>query len=183
MTRTRFLPALILSALFAVPMAFADGSAFHPGPVIADYGNVASIESDQPIPEDTEFKIRFDVAKQADAGTLNRNLVTAARFLNMHVEAGVPIENIDLAIVIHGGATHDVTSASHYGAVSEDAENANAGLIEALTGKGVRIYVCGQSAAYHDVSKADLLPGVQMSLSALTAHALLDDEGYALNPF
>lgn len=35
-----------------------------------------------PTPQDTEFKVRFDVAAQADAGTLNRNLVTAHSLLD-----------------------------------------------------------------------------------------------------
>ncbi len=183
MKLTRLFQTALISTLISAPAAFADRAVFHAGSVIPEYGTGASIESDQPIPEGTEFKVRFDVAKQAEAGELNRNLVTAARFLNMHVEAGVPLKDIDLAIVIHGGATHDVTGVEHYGVATEDATNANAGLIEALTEQGVRIYVCGQSAAYHGVSKADLLPGVGMSLSALTAHALLADEGYELNPF
>jgi len=28
-----------------------------------------------------------------------------------------------------------------------------------------------------------LLPGVEMALSAMTAHAILQQEGYTLNPF
>jgi intracellular sulfur oxidation DsrE/DsrF family protein len=47
----------------------------------------------------------------------------------------------------------------------------------------VRIFVCGQSAAYYDVTTNDLLPGVEMALSAMTVHALLQQQGYSLNPF
>ena len=61
--------------------------------------------------------------------------------------------------------------------------SAGAGLIAALTDHGVRIIVCGQSAAYYDVATDDLLPGVEMALSAMTAHALLQQQGYTLNPF
>jgi intracellular sulfur oxidation DsrE/DsrF family protein len=43
--------------------------------------------------------------------------------------------------------------------------------------------VCGQSAAFNDVTNEDLLPGVHMALSAMTAHAQLQQEGYTLNPF
>ena len=177
------LSALAIMSVMSAPLAYADMSAFHAGPVLPEFGGVATVENEMPIPDGTEFKIRFDVSKPGDAGALNRNLVTAARFLNMHVEVGVPLENIDLAIVIHGGATNDVTVAEHYAGGHEGAENANAALVEALTETGVRIYVCGQSAAFHDVTNDELLPGVSMALSALTAHAILDDEGYTLNPF
>ena len=56
-------------------------------------------------------------------------------------------------------------------------------MLAALMDKGVRFIVCGQSAAYYDVTNDGLLPGVEMALSAMTAHAVLDTEGYALNPF
>jgi len=34
-----------------------------------------------------------------------------------------------------------------------------------------------------DVGKDDLLPGVERVLSAMTLHALLQQQGYTLNPF
>ena len=43
--------------------------------------------------------------------------------------------------------------------------------------------MCGQSAAGQGVKKTDLLPGVELALSAMTAHALLQQQGYTLNPF
>ena len=36
---------------------------------------------------------------------------------------------------------------------------------------------------FYDITGGDLLPGVEMSLSAMTAHALLQQDGYTLNPF
>lgn len=155
---------------------------FDTGPLIKDYGPAANVEGRQPIPADTAFRISFDVGKQAEPGALNRSLVSAARFLNMHAEAGVPAENMSLAFVIHGKAVHDVTRDAHYRAQT-DAGNANTDLIKALLDNGVTIEVCGQSAAYYGVGVDDLLPGVTMSLSAMTSHAILQQKGYTLNPF
>ena len=45
------------------------------------------------------------------------------------------------------------------------------------------VYLCGQSAAAYGIDKGDLIPGVEMALSAMTAHAVLSAEGYSLNPF
>jgi len=165
-----------------MPMAQAGSDAFHPGPFFTSYGNIADVEITMPIPEGTVFRVSFDVADRADDGELNRNLVSAARFINMHVANGVAIEDLHLAMVIHGSAVKDVTRDSHYEALF-DTHNTNAELIEALTGAGVRIIVCGQSAAYNDVTTADLLPNVEMALSAMTAHALLQQGGYTINPF
>lgn len=156
--------------------------AFHAGPVFPDFGKIASVDSQFPIPEGAVFKVAFDVNAASKPGALNRSLESAARFINMHVDAGVPLENISVAVVVHGGATLDVTQNSFYKAKRES-DNPNAALIGALTGKGVQIYLCGQSAAYNGVSNKDLAPRVTMARSAMTAHALLQQAGFTLNPF
>ena len=162
--------------------ALADEAAFTRGPLISDYGPVAAIDGATPISPDAVFAHSFDVRDQAPAGSENKTLVSAARFLNMHVRAGVDPGNISLAVVVHGKAVRDVTSAPFYGA-AVGGENANLPLISALQRHRVRIIVCGQSAAYYGVSKDDLAPGVEMALSAMTAHAQLQQAGYSLNPF
>lgn len=155
---------------------------FHPGPVIADYGRIADVDVTAPIPDGTAFKVAFDLTRGAEAGQVNRNLDSAARFLNMHAANGVSLENIRPALVLHSRAVFDVTKAEKYSSV-HNAQNGNAALVAALIENGVEIYVCGQSAAALDVETDDLLPGVKMSLSAMTAHALLQQRGFTLNPF
>ncbi|MAY21129.1 MAG: hypothetical protein CL955_10975 [Erythrobacteraceae bacterium] len=162
--------------------ASAQPAGFQNGQLITEFGPIATVEGHDPIPADTSFKVSFDVVDRSDAGELNRNLVSAARFLNMHFEAGIAPEQMQLAIVIHGSAVQDVTNASHYNELNEQ-ENANAALIAQLIKHGVEIHVCGQSAAFQNVDADDLLPGVRMSLSAMTAHAILQNQGFSLNPF
>ena len=157
--------------------AFAQLDSFHAGKTIADYGQIATVEGMNPIPKESQFKISFDVSKAAAKGEVNRSLNSAARFINMHTAVGIPMENIDLAVVIHGGAVKDMAKSG------DDYVHINTELIQALSEHGVRFYVCGQSAAYYGVKTEDLLPGVTMSLSAMTAHALLQQQGYTLNPF
>jgi len=173
-----FRTGLVLAAatsLFGAAVAGPDD--FKTGPLIEAYGGVAEI-ADARLDAETRFKIAYDVAKAADTGEINRRLETAARFLNMHAAAGVPSENMQIAIVVHGGASKDLVTDARYGG-----ENANAGLISALIDAGVSIELCGQTAAYYDITQEDLLPGVSMSLSAMTSHALLQQDGYTLNPF
>lgn len=164
-------------ALLLAPAAHADQSRFSTGPVIANYGPVADVENAAPIPAHTRFKVVFDVSEGAEPGEVNRGIESAARFLNMHVRAGVRPSNIRLAIVVRGSATRDL--AVH---PRPDEDNANAALIADLVAHGVEIWVCGQSAAHFDVAETDLLPGARLALSAMTAHALLQQRGYTLNP-
>lgn len=173
---------LAIIAIGLASTSFAQPEGFHKGTLIPEFGPVASIENRDPIPEGTAFKISFDIVERSDAGTLNRNLVAAARFLNMHTEAGIPLEDMSLAIVIHGSAVVDVTNAAHFDSFNE-APNANAALVAELLKHGVEIHVCGQSAAFLGIKTENLLRGVRMSLSAMTAHALLQQDGYTLNPF
>ncbi|PHR61785.1 MAG: hypothetical protein COA47_05390 [Robiginitomaculum sp.] len=182
MIKSTFCAAALFVVLIVNP-ALAGPEAFHAGTVIPAYGKVAMIAGAE-LPADTKFKVAFDVGTGTDVGKINRGFEGAARFINMHVEAGVPVENIQLAIVVHGKASWELTNDAWYKAKTEtDEANANAPLLAALMDNGVEIFLCGQSAAWHGVSREDLLPGIEMSLSAMTAHALLQQQGYSLNPF
>lgn len=179
-----FKPMIALLALgFAAAPLSAQSDAFHPGPVFTEFGDVASVETTFEIPADAEFAVAFDTSTAAEPGEISRTLNSAARFINMHVAAGVPLEKIRVAIVVHGSAGFDLTNAASYGGRHDGAENANAAAIASLIANNVRIILCGQSAAYYEIGVEDLLPGVDMALSAMTAHALLQQDGFTLNPF
>ena len=92
--------------------------------------------------------------------------------------AGVNPANMQLAVVVHGQAVKDLVKPAE-GAEMTPQMN----MISQMLSHGVRFYVCGQSAAYYQVNNEDLLPGVIMSLSAMTVHAQLQQQGYTLNPF
>lgn len=173
---------LTFFSLCLSPLLWAQADQFHAGKAIPEFGKIAEVEGMEALPENPKFSVSFDVAKQAKAGELNRSFDSVARFINMHDAAGVESEHINLAVVVHGGAVKDLTVDAFYKAKLQT-ENQNLSLIKALQEQGVMFYVCGQSAAYYGVKKGDLLPGVKLSLSAMTAHALLQQQGFTLNPF
>ena len=158
-------------------------SQFKTGPVFEEFGPHAPVEGAAQIPVDTTFAIAFDVAKAAEDGTRNRGFESAARFINMHVAAGVPEENIRIAVVVHGKASMDLLSDAAWAARDKGEANPSGAMIRAMLDHGVRFILCGQSGAAHGVSKDDLIPGVEVELSAMTAHALLQQDGYTVNPF
>lgn len=165
---------ILLPILAFLPVhAVADMSAFTPGPVIKNYGQVVDVDVTVDVPKDVVLHHSFDVSTPAEDGQLNRALTSVARFINMHARAGIDEDRIHVAIVFHGKAIRDVSGAAP----------ASADLVATLIDHGVKIYVCGQTAAYYDVARDDLLPGVDMALSAMTMHALLQQQGYTLNPF
>lgn len=170
--------AACAAALFTLAMpALAGPEAFQPGMVVPDFGKFAPVEG-MTLPADTEFKVAFDVNEAGPEDAVSRGLESPARFINMNAAAGVDPANIHVAIVVHGGAWKDLLTDEARGSA-----NPNAGLIAELQRAGATIQICGQTAAGHDISQDDLLPGVTIVLSAMTAHALLQQEGYTLNPF
>ena len=96
----------------------------------------------------------------------------------MHALAGVPDAYVSVAVVVHGAAAMDLVSEAKRGG-----PNPNAALIAELVAAGATIQLCGQTAASRGITQDDLLPGVTLALSAMTAHALLQQDGYTLNPF
>ena len=179
-----FRSGLLIAATSLLPMvALAGPDAFSTGPVIEGYGPSALVEGFTKIPDDMVLKVAFDTAKAGQEGGVNRTLESAARFLNMHGKAGVSPDRIDLAVIIHGPAVMDILKSDAYADRHDGADNVSAPLIKALRKHNVRIIVCGQTAAYRDVAPDDMVPGVEMDLSAMTAHARLQQQGYTLNPF
>ena len=173
------------AALMAAPLAAQDMSAFKPGPVLAEFGAHAAVPGAVQLPADTKFAIAFDVSTPAAEGAPNRGFDSAARFLNMHVAHGVPQENIRLVVVVHGKAALELLTNEAHAAnpLSRQGDNPSGKLVEALLAEDVRFVLCGQSAAVYGIAAEDLIPGVEMSLSAMTAHAVLQRNGFTVNPF
>lgn len=157
-------------------------TAFAASPPIKDFGQFYQVPDAQTLAKNSHFKIAFDVSKQATEGELNFAFNSLARFINMHVDSGVPIDNIHLALVVHGGASKDLLADKYYQALYMKT-NANQALIKQLLAHNTEVYLCGQSATHFDVSADKLIPGVKLMLSAMTAHAYLQQQGYSLNPF
>ena len=170
----RLLPIVLAGALMASAASAQDLPGFRYGPIFEDFGGHVPVEGIETFPIDTEFSVAFDVADKAAEGKANRGFDSAARFINMHASHGVEPERMRLAVVVHGGAVKDLLD-------SED--NASRAMVVQLLDFGVSFIVCGQSAGAQGIAKGDLIEGVEMDLSAMTAHAKLQQAGYTVNPF
>lgn len=154
------------------------------GPVIEAYGPVYAVpDGSWNLKQDTPYKVSMDVSATGDfSDDLNRRLESAARFLNLHARNGIAPENIEFAIVVHGSAGKDLLKDAAY-KTRFDEPNPNTAMLAALNQAGVKIYLCGQTAAYRGFAVEELNPAVSLALSAMTAHVRLQSEGYTLIPF
>jgi intracellular sulfur oxidation DsrE/DsrF family protein len=160
--------ALALSLTQDLPESFG------PGAVLPEHGPVAPTEADFNPPQGQAFRVVFDVARAGEEGQESPHLGKVARFLNMLGPEGLDPRPLTIVVVIHGAAVGDIT---------DEARNTQRDLVQALLEEGVRIVVCGQSLAGLEVPRSALIDGVEVALSAMTAHASLMEEGYHSMPF
>jgi intracellular sulfur oxidation DsrE/DsrF family protein len=149
------------------------------GKIIPDFGKTFKVENPEIATDTTTtLKVIFDVSKSPENKALiNTNIVTAARFLNMHADAGMDISQLKVAITIHGGAWKDILTDSVY-LEKFGSKNPNSLLIKQLNAAGVDIILCGQTASYRAISRSDTNPNVKLALSAMTALLQYQNNGY-----
>jgi intracellular sulfur oxidation DsrE/DsrF family protein len=172
---------LALSVLFVCAPLFAAEATT--GPIIEDYGAAFPVEDrDVPLVDGHVYRVVFEITEyNGSPDALNRELDTVARFLNMHGKNGVPVERLQLAVVIHGAALVNVLNDASY----QDRfqlDNPNLDLVRQLQGAGVQFFACGQSMAGRNFAKAELASGVKLALSAMTMVHQLQADGYTLQP-
>lgn len=179
-----FLVVIILSSLS--PLIGLANAQTHPttGPLIEKFGKVFDVQNTVDLTGKNEiYRVVFDVSRSpGNKEQVNASIESLARFLNMHVRAGVPPENLRLALVLHGSAAKDGLSHEAYRTLF-GVDNPNLELLEALADARVQAYLCGQTATHQGIEAGDLTRPVKMALSAMTALVVLQERGYRLIPW
>jgi intracellular sulfur oxidation DsrE/DsrF family protein len=162
----------------------AEQAAPETGPAVPGYGPVFAVPDGAfNLSNDRLYRVTKDVsATRAEPDDINRGLESAARFLNMQARHGTRADQLEMAVVVHGGAVKDLLSDDAYRSRFGIA-NPNTGLLAGLGRAGVHIYLCGQTATNRGVAPDELNSNVTMALSAMAAHVQLQSEGYTLIPF
>jgi len=153
------------------------------GPAIANYGPVFDIPAAQfKLQPARPWKVVFDLASSPeDRSAINRRIESIARFINMHARSGIPLDQMQIVAVMHGGASKDALSDSAY-IKRYGQKNPNTELIMVLKEAGVTFWLCGQSAGFGNIATEELAGPVGLALSAMTVIAQLQTEGYSLLP-
>ena len=102
--------------------------------------------------------------------------------MNLHVMGGVPKENMNVIVAVHGGALWTALGNELY-REKFGVDNPHAPLYQELIDQGVKIVVCSQSMFKRKVDKSQLLPGFEVATSALTTLTMYQLKGYALMRF
>jgi intracellular sulfur oxidation DsrE/DsrF family protein len=120
-----------------------------------------------------DYRVLFELKAAPAAAGPDARLMDIARYVNSLAEYGVPPIRRHLVVLVHGAAVPLLLSnaAGH--------SSPNAALIRRMQTAGVQFRVCGQALLARHLTQAQLLPGVQMDLWAISTLANLQLQGYA----
>ena len=175
---SRVIRLLVLASLVVVPVRSAAAQALP----------VPGVEAARDVPGAKEMpnpaivhKVVFDLAtaNPKDAA-VHPMLEAVARYVNTLAKTGVPAANRKVAVVFHQGSTEYVLKNDVYKARHEGQDNPNAKMIEALRAAGVDFRLCGQASLARKIVAADMMPGIELDLWALTTIIALQQQGYIL---
>ena len=135
------------------------------------------------VPSDHVFKAVFEIVDASEEGQVQPEMTTIARFLNLHARHGVEDDRVLAAAVVHGGGFSALLNDEAHAERYDGATNPTRELVEDLLANGVQIILCGQTAGGRQLQPGELIPGVQVALSAMTALNYFQTQGYRLNPW
>ncbi len=151
-------------------------------PLIAGYGRTAPVEHAGVRPDPSlDYKVVVNVTEAGGPDRPPMGLEKAARLANLLAESGVPADRRHIVVIISGPATAAVLTEAAMKARGKGT-NPSADLISKLNAAGVGVHVCGQALAGAKIARSEVLPEVQVDLSALTTLSTLQLQGYALVP-
>ncbi|GHN00781.1 hypothetical protein WSM22_22700 [Cytophagales bacterium WSM2-2] len=132
--------------------------------IIADFTAFAEVDK-------KKFKV--------DSLRVNWGLSDVGRILNLHVAEGIPPQQINMVLAVHGMGIYSLLNNEAY-REKYKTDNPNLTLIDELSRAGVKFMVCGQAMTWFGVKKEELVPQAKLTLTAqttLTSHQL---KNYAL---
>ena len=135
------------------------------------------------VPRGQAYKVVWNIQVGAPKpGEANDAFNVPARFVNQGAVLGLPRESVEVAVVVHGTAGEELLDNEEY-RTRKGVDNPNIALLEEMSRAGVRIILCGQTAANRKMPRGHVLPFVEVAPSAAWAFATLTRQGYTVNPF
>jgi len=171
--------ACALALLATAPqLTFADNALLPP--LIPGYGEVTPVENAGERPDPAlDYKVVLNATKGGGNDAPAPFLDKAAKVANLLAQSGVAAGHRHIVVILQGPATLAVLNPVGLKARNL-ARNPSADLIAKLNAAGVSVRVCGQALAAAHIGREEVLPGIQVDLSALTTVSALQLRGYAL---
>ena len=153
------------------------------------WGGVVPVESIDEIPDPKQHYnfvmelTSFGMPKEPDSVSskdMNLALRSVARTINLHVGAGVPKENIDVVLAVHGPALNAFFTNEKY-KQKFGIDNPNIPLLKELQDFGVKITLCGQAMHFQKTVRENFIPGIKISLTSQTVISYYQLKNYVFS--
>ena len=176
--------AHVVGTFIAVVVAMPLAAQQQAGPIINGGGKHAPVPNVTfEAPRGPAYKVVWNIqVGSAKPGEANDAFNVPARFVNQGAVLGMARENVEVAVVVHGTAGEELLDDVEYRA-RKGVDNPNIALLEEMSRAGIRIILCGQTAANRKMPREHVLPFVKVAPSAAWAFATLTRQGYTVNPF
>ena len=186
--RTIMTAALTLA--LAAPLAAQNTPAALPGgqatgPIIQSSGMSFKVDDPTfPIPGNHVFKAFFVVSTGGgDTLKVNEQVTVMARYFNLHARNGIADDHVKAAAVFHGMGWPALLSDAAFTARFGGSSNPSRKVVEELIAHGATLVLCGQTAGNRGIHREELLPGVKVAISAMSATEVLQSQGFHLIPW
>lgn len=110
---------------------------------------------------------------------INEGLAEIGRIINLHIAAGVPKENLELAVITNGSAMNVYLNNEAYQKKFKT-NNPNLDILRQFTDLKTSLIACGQSEIFRNISPTDFIPAVKTAESAKVALSTYQLKGYVL---
>lgn len=145
-------------------------------PIIRESGaGVIPVKNIDAYPDpNTRYKLLIEltsgIKNKTDSETINSinwGIIEVGRKINLHLIAGVKKQDLDVVMLIHGPVLYSFYNNETY-RKKYNVDNPNIAIIKQLQAAGVTVVACGQAMFGFNVKKEEMVPGVQVALSAQT---------------
>lgn len=150
-------------------------------PQIKGYGGIYQVpESEAILDTNLVYKILVDITENSKNDTIevNPSLDKLARLINLYVESGIKIENLDIVTIIHFKATPLILSDASYLELFKHT-NPNSALLTSLMENNIRFYVCGQSLRARKLVDKSYHPVIKVLKGAIVGITHFQNKGHA----
>ena len=178
----------ILKSFFLVALTFSVSTCtFGQGrinPIIDSFGGIfdAPYAEEKPDPL-MKYNIVIDIAtNDAKPDRIAYSIVNVARLMNLHAMGGVPKENMNVVLAIHGPAAYSVMNNEEY-KKKYDVDSPYLKIFEELSSAGVQLFACSQSLRGRGIDHEKLAPGIKVATSMLSVMTTYQLKGYAALKF
>lgn len=147
--------------------------------IFAKWGWITTTNAATPLTARSVIRIVYDVQDDEWEARVGRGLARVQELVEDYKSLGVPSSEVNVVLVLHGGATYWALNDDAYGAFTgKDAPNPNRILIDDLIASGVGIEACGQAMRHHKWTYSDILPGVRITSGVCPRIVELQQQGY-----